>query len=175
MAFLHVKRLYPGLPSCCPAGALLAKAAPAFAKAAIVFRRWSKTTSCNHRASNCRTRVHMSRSNRIGMLQQWWRHSCGSLAGFCDSISCYYLLVVHGPVPASLPGFTDRSLEQTDQPKIDYTFFTLKFSMAVGPCRCVVAGAVDAPVNAARTTIGGQGFAQMFPGSVKTHRQIISC
>ena len=37
----------------------------------------------------------------------------------------------------------------------------------------LVARAIEAPVNAARTTIGGESFAQMFPGSVKLHRQII--
>ena len=46
--------------------------------------------------------------------------------------------------------------------------------MAVSPCRCVVAGAVDAPVHAAGTTIDGKGFAQMFPGPVKPHSQVIS-
>ena len=36
-----------------------------------------------------------------------------------------------------------------------------------------LARAIEAPVNGARTTIGGESFAQMVPGSVKLHRQII--
>ena len=36
-----------------------------------------------------------------------------------------------------------------------------------------VARAIEAPVNAARTTIRGKSFAQMFPGPVKLDRQVI--
>jgi hypothetical protein len=48
----------------------------------------------------------------------------------------HYFFIVHGPVPACLPGFTGRSPELTHQPKMHYTVFFSRQAQHPRPGTC---------------------------------------
>lgn len=98
------------------------KAAPAFNQDGFGVDSFNLT--CSHKACSCIARVRRSRNSRTGMTR-WHSISqcCGSSVAVYDSISCSLVLLVRGPVQASLPEFTGRSPELTDPLEIHYTLF----------------------------------------------------
>lgn len=82
-------------------------------------------------------------------------------------------LVVHGSVRASLPEFTGRSPQLTDQPTIHYTLFSARILTGRLCFTRVLAGAVHAPVDAARPAIPGQSLSEMLASPVKPDGEII--
>lgn len=103
------------------------KAAPAFNQDGIGVDSFNLT--CSHKACSCIARVRRSRNCRTGMTR-WHSISqcCGSSVAVYDSISWSLILYDRGPVLASLPEFTGRSPELTDQPEIHYTLFLSNLS-----------------------------------------------
>lgn len=86
----------------------------------------------------------------------------------------HLFLIVHGSVPAWLPGFTGRSQEPTHQAKIHYTVVSFRAcSMAAAFLNRLLARAIDAAVGTAGPAIFGQGFSKMFASPVQPHGEIV--